>query len=795
MADVVDLMGDDVKDLGEIFVEQTSVNQQTDAQLTSDRLLELLQARPNPEGAAQPLFQALAALSATDTYRVFGVPVVAGAFVERPDLVFVPDLGENNLPSDRDHICHTEDRYLMYRGAASKVDVTHCVFWVPNGGPDVYRTVAGDQRLMLRGMNLMVELPAGAGYAALDDAVCPPPAAVAEALQGRYDVEELRVALEAMGRSLSRMRAADWNGLRERQRLHVSTLSPEVKEATSATVRDEKGRTGEVSPLETNAALAARLAAHRVPIVVMVTAPTRNNALPSDVYIGDETVIENMDSSSVEDKVAVVETKALLGTKRVLTDTVFAVCNALGFAIDQAAVTETMMKKEEQGLAKLGERVRQQEQRYIENRIDAATAALAARDDVLAQVIKADIVTVAVKVAVECMALVIVASALNKRPMVTRLNKRYSSLFTLSVIAGPPGTPSLLDYVAGCLASIKGIVSMDATLPVKLTAVEANRLLVPRIKYGFASPDMVRAIAVVSQVREVGDDAQDWGGLRPDPRDEEVKRISNTRRDDTGGSGSIHEVVHATEPIWDQLAVVVTEFGPVAIQGAKTLRVLSVPPSPVGSEVDRQEFDGLVADVRRAGAKTIASVLGQGTEGALLAMSESYIPTFLALIVAQPLQRWQMLALSSDAMAAITRVRHHADRSKLVTLTCPRPQRVDTKTFRENLAMLIGRFVLDLDAVAGLDALTALELVIRSLVKYEARDDDAKGLAVRREQVKDARQAVYQNMAPELRFLYQELKDAGIIDLARDADLAEPDQVDEEQSKYDLEADVSDDDE
>jgi hypothetical protein len=45
-------------------------------------------------------------------------------------------------------------------------------------------------------------------------------------------------------------------------------------------------------------------------------------------------------------------------------------------------------------------------------------------------------------------------------------------------------------------------------------------------------------------------------------------------------------------------------------------------------------------------------------------------------------------------------------------------------------------------------------MTISSLVKYASHNN--KGLAERREQVKDARQAVCQNMAPELRFLQGE---------------------------------------
>jgi hypothetical protein len=70
-----------------------------------------------------------------------------------------------------------------------------------------------------------------------------------------------------------------------------------------------------------------------------------------------------------------------------------------------------------------------------------------------------------------------------------------------------------------------------------------------------------------------------------------------------------------------------------------------------------------------------------------------------------------------------------------------------------------------------------LALTISSLVKYSHNN---KGLAERREQVKDAGRCA-QNMAPELRFLRAAKIDNGIIDLDRDAEIPEA-----EESKYDL---------
>jgi hypothetical protein len=94
--------------------------------------------------------------------------------------------------------------------------------------------------------------------------------------------------------------------------------------------------------------------------------------------------------------------------------------------------------------------------------------------------------------AYECMKALVVASAVNRRPMVTRLNRRASPVRS-ERHRGAPGEPSLVEYVVNCISQLKGIVCLDGTLPIKLTPDAARRLLTPRVSYGFASPDMVRA--------------------------------------------------------------------------------------------------------------------------------------------------------------------------------------------------------------------------------------------------------------------------------------------------------------
>jgi hypothetical protein len=84
--------------------------------------------------------------------------------------------------------------------------------------------------------------------------------------------------------------------------------------------------------------------------------------------------------------------------------------------------------------------------------------------------------------------------------MVTRLNRRASPVFALSVMLGAPGEPSLVEYVVNCISQLKGIV-LDGTLPIKLTPDAARRLLTPRVSHGFASPDMVRAVAEASGIK------------------------------------------------------------------------------------------------------------------------------------------------------------------------------------------------------------------------------------------------------------------------------------------------------
>jgi hypothetical protein len=89
------------------------------------------------------------------------------------NLVFKPEPGVRRSPAT---ICHTDDRFFVYRRDASGVDVVVCLLAERRG--EVFR-ITVDERLdrsttshrLLRGKNLMVDLPAGASCDALDDVV------------------------------------------------------------------------------------------------------------------------------------------------------------------------------------------------------------------------------------------------------------------------------------------------------------------------------------------------------------------------------------------------------------------------------------------------------------------------------------------------------------------------------------------------------------------------------------------------------------------------------------------------
>lgn len=477
----------------------------------SNELLDLLQSRPNPKGVDQTLTQALAALNDTSTPPVFGVPVVSGVFADR---MFVPFMGGHDIPPDRDYICHAEDKYVVHRGAISKVDITHCVYWAPGAAHDMHRTVFGDRLLVQSKMNLLAQVPSGTPYTALDDVVCPTPAVVAESLEGAYDVEDLRMALGNMGRAMSRMPAAEWTKLCE----HHRRMEPPKAVARATALPSEARVVVAPQPIESPDALVnARLAAHRLPIVTPAPTLTRRDAPPTDVYVDDEGVMELHDATDLY-----VKPRTSPGY---VTEIVRSVTDVLGFILDESVVIKMTLLEEERCLAKARGRP--------------------------------DDVATFVNVAVECMSLMIATSAMRRQPMVRRLNAKCASMFTLERVIGPPGVPSLLEYVSGCVAQIE-----SADMPGRLNAVATNRLLRSRAKRAFASAGMVRAVTAV----------RDVAGLQIS--DQVPKPEAHRRR---------HEVATPRAVVQEQASNTRQVHAAVVLLAPESLRLLSA--SPVKGDI------------------------------------------------------------------------------------------------------------------------------------------------------------------------------------------------------------------
>jgi hypothetical protein len=92
----------------------------------------------------------------------------------------------------------------------------------------------------------------------------------------------------------------------------------------------------------------------------------------------------------------------LLGTISIVTEVVAAVSNALGFTVDLTAVIDVIMSAHMLTQAHAG-RVRQIEQRYLEQGVEAGWRAGRPRRRVEQRTLKTDIVAVVVTAAYECM--------------------------------------------------------------------------------------------------------------------------------------------------------------------------------------------------------------------------------------------------------------------------------------------------------------------------------------------------------------------------------------------------------
>jgi hypothetical protein len=670
------------------------------------RLLELLQERSNVGPSPLTLIQVQSAVHEPELARPVGVPVITGAFVlqgSNTGLEFVPDAGEISVDDDIDHVCHTEDRYFVYRGSVSNADVTHCLYWASDGTTDVFhvqtdesldREKSVSQSIMLGGKNLMVGMPSGASCRVLDDMVCPLPTAIVGKLQPGYGVEEMKCAMSRMGRSLLQMHADDWKRLCASESRRVSELKPFEKPTRAKVGYSSSYMTKK--PLVLDRRLVARLACHQAPIPVRPQSLVVSDAPvhPYDIHLrGNKRVVR---ATSQVQRADLQQP----GSSSLIVSVVRALADALGFALDFNTVTEFMLKRVALRLAKLSGRVH----RLTRQGLDLE----AAREQALASDLADDITAVVIEAATECMRLMVLTSAAENRPAIDRLDPRHATLFTMTRISGPVGEASLIAYVA---ARVSLIDRLDG-LSVKLTPSTVARSLTSRASHEFGGSEMARALSAIASIHTP---TYAW---QPDGPYHMCGPWKRTMFEPCG-----HLAEQAHESPVPQIVTLPSsaQLRPAAPQAAMGPRQTGSLRALKGSD----GLEGIVARVRRAGAKTMARVLAFGADDVLLSLVDSHVPAFLALLVANPLRKVHCLPLSLDTVAFIKRVRHNTDRRALQTLACPIAP--DRPYGRSQLAASIGRFVMALYAVAGLDAMMALERTSVSLVRYNSRAQSLVG--------------------------------------------------------------------
>jgi hypothetical protein len=533
--------------------------------------------------------------------------------------------------------------------------------------------------------------------------------------------------------------------------------------------------------------------------------------LPDDEGLEDEVVSENIEGSSLEEKIGTVDDDApVLGARKTIADIVSAIVNRLGFSIngdERDKVVDTLMIDLKAKTHEFDDKIDKLTEVYVAKGFNADTAKLLAVDEMTNRIISSDVSNLVLDSAFDCMILLIHKSAQMARPLVKRLSSKWAPKFTLNLIFSPTGEASLVEYVSRVLADMTNIQAQDSTLQLDLEYAMIVKHFQMSLNAAMIRDDVIRSIETLRNL--VTDTvAPEWFNLKPDINDEKIKELVATRtstiQQNTKKSSPL-PISYDTEAIVDQAPA---EDPDKTLALSKDITQIFKPTSDVDMNgVDKKVLADLKSKAAQNGVSAeLIDMIDHSDEDTLFAIIDRYIPAFTSALMVTTLNKWQVSTYEkSGLVTAIVDARKKLDRAKLTDISIP--QRMSKyrgmiiADARESSITDCYKFLISVHDVGGFELLKLFDTMVTVLNTRVSEEEEIKILQARREAVKMAKQTVRSNLPTELQWMYEDLKMQGVVDVARDAVLepeageVAPEQEEEAQERldgYDLDEHFSD---
>lgn len=497
--------------------------------------------------------------------------------------------------------------------------------------------------------------------------------------------------------------------------------------------------------------------------------------LPDDEGIEDEVVAENVEGSAaaIDLREATVE-DVVLGSRKAIADVVAKVVNGLGVALDaqeKERIVEEIVANTGKKVVEHDAKVQRLVQMYGEKGLNDEMAKLVAMDEVTSMLIVTEISDIVMETAFDTMISFIHKSAVLSRPSVKRLNSKYGSALTVHTIVAPAGEPSLLEYVARVVSELATAGPDGPAL--NLTYAETRKYLERSLKAALIRDDVGRSVAALASSVVETHEVPVWANLKPDMSDAIAVDLATKRLSPIEYNlekSAPLPISYDTEAIVDQAKGAayerIFEFSENVIEVTQT--------AADATRDDAAATD--VSSVRETALKNgvprhLVDSLDHADEESLFVFTGQLVPGFMSLMMVDTLRPWQVAGYGKNKdFTTIMDTRKELDRTAFAKLVVPHPSGAGVpKDQRDRAIYSCYAFLNDLFDVGGFPLVKTFLVVHDVLTKKTDADEEARILETRREAVKMARQAVRQNLPSELQWMYNDLKDQGVIDVARDA--------------------------